>query len=142
MGYVLDVIEKAKKGWLQWRLFREIEPGHRFQTRYSNLRKHRERGEAWKYGRVLNLAGGPALIVAGFAFLPTPGPSYIIIVIGLWMLAGEFLPLARFFDRAEVRLRDLARHIKDLWTGSPTAARALIILAIAACIAASVYLLL
>jgi hypothetical protein len=142
MGYVLDVMEKAKKGWHQWRLFREIEPGHRFQTRYSNHRKRRERGEAWKYGRVLNLAGELALIAAGFAFLPTPGPSYIIIMIGLWMLAGEFLPLARFFDRAEVRLRDLARHIKDFWTGSPTAARALIILAIAACIAATVYLFL
>ena len=39
---------------------------------------------------ILNLVGGPALIAAGFAFLPTPGPSYII-VIGLWMLAGELL---------------------------------------------------
>ena len=136
----MDVMEKAKKGWHQWRLFREIEPGHRFQTRYSNHRKRRERGEASKYGRVLNLAGGPALIAAGFAFLPTPGPSYIIIMIGLWMLAGEFLPLARFFDRAEVRVRYLARHIKGFWTGSPTAARALIILAITACIAATVYL--
>ena len=62
--------------------------------------------------------------------------------IGLWMLAGEFLPLARFSDRAEVRLRELARHIKGFWIGSPTAARALIILAIAACIAASAYLFL
>ena len=46
-------------------------------------------------------------MAAGFAFVPTPGPSYIIIVIGLWMLAGEFLPLARFFDRLEVKLREL-----------------------------------
>ena len=65
----------------------------------------RERGETWKDGRILNVAGGLTLIVAGFTFLPTPGPSYIIIVIGMWMLAGEFLPLARFFDRVEVRLR-------------------------------------
>jgi hypothetical protein len=141
-GYVLDVIGKVKKGWEQWRLFREIESGHRFQTRYSSHRKRRERGEAWRYGRVLNLAGGPALIAAGFAFLPTPGPSYIIIVIGLWMLAGEVLPLARLFDRAEVRLRELARRVKAFWTGSPTAARILIILAILACIAALAYLLL
>jgi hypothetical protein len=138
----LDVMEKAKKGWKQWLLFRQFEPGHRFQTRYSNHRKRRERGEASRYGRILNLVGGPALIAAGFAFLPTPGPSYIIIVIGLWMLAGEFLPLARLFDRAEVRLRDLARQVKAIWTGSPNAARTLIVLAIAACIAALVYLLL
>jgi hypothetical protein len=138
----LDVMEKAKKGWQQWLLFRQFEPGHRFQTRYSNHRKRRERGEASRYGRILNLVGGPALIAAGFAFLPTPGPSYIIIVIGLWMLAGEFLPLARLFDRAEVRLRDLARQVKAIWTGSPNAARTLIVLAIAACIAALVYPLL
>jgi hypothetical protein len=137
----LDVMEKAKSGWEQWRLFREFEPGHRFQTRYSYHRKRRERGEASQYGRILNLVGGPALIVAGFAFLPTPGPSYIIIVIGLWMLAGEFLPLARLFDRAEVRLRELVRHTKAFWTRSPTAARVLIIMAIAACIAALAYLL-
>ena len=136
------MMAKAKKGWEQWRMFREFEPGHRFQTRYSNHRKRRERGEAWQYGRVLNLVGGPALIAAGFAFLPTPGPSYIIIVIGLWMLAGEFLPLARLFDRAEVRLRELARRVKALWIGWPIAARALIILTILACIAALAYLLL
>lgn len=123
-------------------MFREIEPGHRFQARYDNHRKRREQGEAWRYGRALNLVGGPALIAAGFAFLPTPGPSYIIIVIGLWMLAGEFLPLARLFDRTEVRLRELARRVRALWAASPNAARAPIILAIIACIAALAYLLL
>ena len=138
---VLDVMGKAREGWKQWRVFREIEPGHRFQARYDNHRKRRERGEAWRYGSIFNLVGGPTLIAAGFAFLPTPGPSYIIIVIGLWMLAGEFLPLARLFDRAEVRLRELARRVKAIWVGSPNAVRALIVLAIAACIAVLAYLL-
>jgi len=87
----VDVIEKARSGW---QLFKEIEPGHRFQTRYISHRQRRERGETWRYGRIFNLVGGLLLIIAGFAFLPTPGPSYIIIVIGLWMLAGEFLPVA------------------------------------------------
>jgi Flp pilus assembly protein TadB len=105
----MDVIEKAKKDWQHWQLFKEIKPGHRFQTRYNNHRQRRERGETSTYARIFNLAGGPALIVAGIAFLPTPGPSHIIIVIGMWMLAGEFLPLARFFDRLEVRLRRLGR---------------------------------
>jgi hypothetical protein len=103
------VLEKAIG---KWRHFREIEPGHRFQTCYNNYRRRRERGETSKYERIFNLVGGPALIVAGFAFLPTPGPSYIIIVIGMWMLAGEILPLARFFDRFEVRLRELRRGLK------------------------------
>jgi hypothetical protein len=34
-------------------------------------------------GGSFNIVGGPALIVAGLAFIPTPGPSYIIIVIGM-----------------------------------------------------------
>ena len=76
----------------KWRLFWCLDLGHRFQSRYNSHRQRRERGETWKYGRIFNLVGGLALIVAGFAFLPTPAPSYIILVIGSWMLAGEFLP--------------------------------------------------
>jgi hypothetical protein len=130
------MIEKAKKGWHRWRLFKEIEPGHRFQTRYNNHRQRRERGATWKYGRIFNLVGGLALIVAGFAFLPTPGPSYIIIVLGSWMLAGEFLPLAQLFDRTEVRLRELGR-----WISSSGVVRVLIILAILLCFVALGYVL-
>jgi Flp pilus assembly protein TadB len=135
----MDVIEKAKEGWQRWQLFKEIEPGHRFQTRYNNHRQRRERGETWKYGRIFNVAGGLALIAAGVAFVPTPGPSYIIIVIGLWMLAGEFLPLARFFDRIEMRLRELGRRIRDAWIKSSSVVRVLLILTILLCLAALGY---
>ena len=132
----MDVIDKIRKGLHRWRLFKEIEPGHRFQTRYNNYHQRRERGETSRYGRIFNLLGGPALIVAGFAFLPTPGPSYIIIVIGLWMLAGEFLPLARFFDRLDMRLRRLGRWIKGRWVGLPAIAKFLVVLI---CVAALGY---
>ena len=135
----MDVIGKVKEGRKRWQLLREIEPGHRFQTRYHSHRRRRERGETWKYGRIFNLLGGPALIVAGFAFLPTPGPSYIIIVIGLWMLAGEVLLLARLFDRSEMRLRELGRWIKDIWTNSSTMVRLSIVLAILTCVVALGY---
>src|SRR5918997_1538954 len=124
----MDVIEKAKKGWHRWQLFREIEPGHRFQTHYNDHRQRRERGETSRYGRIFNLAAGPALVVAGLAFIPTPGPSYIIIVIGMWMLAGEFLLLARFFDRLEVRLRRLGRWIKERWVGLPAPVKAIVVI--------------
>ena len=127
---------EAKKGWHRWQLFKEIEPGHRFQTRYNNHRQRRERGETPRYRRLFNLAGGSALIVAGFAFLPTPGPSYIIIVIGMWLLAGEFLPLARFFDRFDVRLRRLGRWIRGLWIGLPAMVK---ILAAMLCVGALGY---
>jgi hypothetical protein len=81
------------------------------------------------------------LIVAGFAFLPTPGPSYIIIVIGMWMLAGEFLPFARFFDQLEVRLRELGRLIKERWNVSPTSVKAVVILACAVALGYGIYYL-
>jgi Putative transmembrane protein (PGPGW) len=125
----------------KWRLFKEIEPGHRFQTRYNDHRQRRERGETPKWVRLLNLVGGPALIVAGFLFVPTPGPSYIIIVIGLWMLAGEFLPLARFFDRAEVRLRELGRWVRDRWSRLPAVVKVSIISASVAALGYGAYYL-
>jgi hypothetical protein len=119
----------------------KIEPGHRFQTRYHIHRSRRDKGEASKWVSLLNLVGGPALIVAGFLFIPTPGPSYIIIVIGLWMLAGEFLPLARFFDRAEVRLRELGKWAKGRWRRLPAVVKVLLILASVAALGYGVYFL-
>ena len=126
----------------KWRRFKEIEPGHRYQTHYHNKRERRQRGEASRYGRIFNLVSGPALIVAGFLFLPTPGPSYIIIVIGMWMLSGEFSPLARLFDRIEVRLRNLGRWIKGPWSSLSAAAKVLVILASVATLAYGAYYLL
>jgi len=72
----------------RWRFLWTLDAGHRFQTRYHTGRFHRECGEAYRYGRAINLGVGPLLVMAGFIFLPTPGPSFIIIVIGLWMVAG------------------------------------------------------
>jgi Putative transmembrane protein (PGPGW) len=130
---------KSKEGWQHWQRFKRFEPGHRFQTRYH--RRRREQGQTSKYGRIFNLVGGPVLLVAGFVFLPTPGPSYIIIVLGLWMLAGEFLVLARFFDRVEVSLRKLGRRVKAFWTGSTTVVRVSIVLATLICVVALIYAL-
>jgi hypothetical protein len=135
------MIEKAREGWQHCQRFKRFEPGHRFQTRYHRRRRRREQGQTSRYGRTFNLVGGLVLIVAGFVFLPTRGPSYIIIVLGLWMLAGEFLVLARFFDRAEVSLRKLGRRVKAFWTGSPTAVKASIGLATVVCVVALIYAL-
>jgi hypothetical protein len=113
----------------KWHLFWALDPGHRFQTRYhSHRRRRREQGETSRWVSLLNLVGGPALIVVGFAFLPTPGPSYIIIVIGMWMLAGEWLPLARIFDWLEVRLRHLGRSSKGRWRRLPAGIKGLVVL--------------
>ena len=52
------------------------------------------------------------------------------------MLAGEFLLLARFFDRLEVRLRKLGRWIKDRCNTLPTSVK---VLAALVCVAALGY---
>ena len=109
------------------------------QARYHHRR--REQGGTSKCGRTFNFVGGLALIVGGFVFLPTPGPSYIIIVLGLWMLAGESLVLTRFFDQAEVSLRKLGRRVKASWTGSSTVVKVLIVLASVICMVALIYAL-
>lgn len=131
-----------KRAIERWCLSKEIEPGHRFQARYSQHRLRRQRGETFKGGRLLNLIGGPALIAAGFAFIPTPGPSYIIIVMGMWMLAGEFQSLARFFDRLEVRLRKTAGWVKKRWNILPTLAKVWVGLACAGALGYGMYYLL
>jgi hypothetical protein len=134
-----EVLTKALE---RWRLLWSLEAGHRFQTRYHSHRQRRQQGKTPKWVRPVYLVGGPALIVAGFAFVPTPGPSYIIIVIGMWMLAGELLFLARFFDRVEVGLRKLGGWIKSRWNRWPTAVKVLVVSICAAAFVYGVYSLL
>ena len=71
--------------------------------------------------------------------MPTPGPSYIIIAIGLWLLAGEFLLLARLFDRVGARLGRLGRWIKGVCRGTPAAVKVLVVLTFAATLAHGAY---
>ncbi len=134
-------IEKAKDGWRHWRTFREIDAGHRYQARYHLHQRRTRKGLVWRYWRLFSLTCGPLLIIAGFIFIPTPGPSYIIIAVGLWLLAGEFLPLARLFDRVGVRLGRIGRAVKGVWRSSPATVKILVVLAFASLLADGVYTL-
>jgi hypothetical protein len=101
--------------------------------------RRRRKGLVSVYRRPFSLVFGPILIIAGFVFIPTPGPSYIIIAIGLWLLAGEFLLLARLFDRVGARLGRLGRWIKGVWRGTPAAVKVLVVLTFAATLAYGAY---
>jgi len=72
-------------------------------------------------------------------FIPTPGPSYIIIAIGLWLLAGEFLILARVFDKVGAQLGRFWQGIKGLWRGSHVVVRVMIACALAILLVRVVY---
>ena len=129
--YIKRAIEKTREGWRHWRTFRRIDAGHRYQARYHLHQRRTRKGLVSRYWRPMSLLCGPILIIAGFIFIPTPGPSYIIIAIGLWLLAGEFLLLARVFDKVGVRLGKFGRWIKGLWQSVPAAVKAIIIFTLA-----------
>ena len=137
--YIKRAIVKMREGWRHWRTFREIDAGHRYQARYHLHQRRTRRGLVSRYWRPMSLLCGPILIIAGFVFLPTPGPSYIIIAIGLWLLAGEFLLLARAFDRVGVRLGRFWAWIGGLWRSSHVAVKAMIVLALAALLIYAIY---
>ena len=139
--HIKRAIQRAKDGWRHWRTFREIDAGHRYQARYHFHQRRTRQGLVWRYWRLFSLTCGPILIIAGFIFIPTPGPSYIIIAIGLWLLAGEFLPFARLFDRVGVRLGRMGRAIKGVWRSSPATVKVLVVLAFASLLADGAYTL-
>lgn len=116
-----------------WRVFQRGRPGRRFQARYYLHRRRRFRGEAPAYGWFYNVAGGLTLVATGL-FL-----SWIVFGLGLWLLAGESLSLARLCDRAEVWMRDLARRLKRLWLHSTAVEKALLLAAVLAAVVALVY---
>lgn len=141
LEHIKRALERAKDGWRHWRTFREIDAGHRYRSRYHFHQRRTRKGEVWKYWSLFSLTCGPVLIIAGFVFLPTPGPSYIIIALGLWLLAGEFLPLARLFDRIGVRLGRIGRGIKGAWRSSTAAVKVLVVLAFASALVGGAYAL-
>jgi hypothetical protein len=139
LGYIKRAIQKTKEGWRHWRTFREIDAGHRYQARYHLHQRRTRKGLVSRYWRPMSLLCGPVLIAAGFVFIPTPGPSYIIIAIGLWLLAGEFLLLARVFDKVGVRLGRLWAPIGNLWRSSHVTVKVMIVLALATLLVYAIY---
>ena len=78
-------------------------------------------------------------MVVGIVAVPGPGPGWLIILLGLGMIAGESLSFARLIDRGEVRLRQMARWIVGVWVTSHTLVKVSIALTVLACTAALGY---
>jgi hypothetical protein len=107
-----------------WRRFQASKPGHRFRDRYRRLRGS-GRGK-FTLRKVLVIVGGIVVAVASLLLAPLPGPGWGTFLVGLVILAGELLILARFLDRAEIKLRRPARRTKVVWASLPAAIRLLI----------------
>jgi uncharacterized protein (TIGR02611 family) len=88
-------------------------------------RRHQERSPLY---RVLYAVAGVAVTAAGVAMLALPGPAFVVIPIGLGMLAMEFtwaeVALGKALARAE-RAQASARRTTPLQRGLVAAAVAL-----------------
>ena len=114
-----------------WRRFEASKTGHRFRDRY---RRHRRRGQSRSALRkVLVIVGGIVVAVASLLLAPLPGPGWGTFLVGLVIIAGELLILARFLDWAEMKLRGPVRRAKVVWASLPAAVRLLIGIVVPVC---------
>ncbi len=119
-----------------WRRFGASDPGHRFQERY---RRQQESEGGWRDPkRLFFVVGGLAIAVASLVFGVLPGPGTLTFFVGLAMISGEFRPVARLLDWAEVRARKLGRWVGGVWRLS-AAGKVLVISAAAIGVAAVLY---
>ena len=114
-----------------WRRFEASKTGHRFRDRY---RRHRRSGQGRSALRkVFVIVGGIVVAVTSLLLAPLPGPGWGTVLVGLVIIAGELLILARFLDRAEMKLRGPARRAKVVWASLPAAIRLLIGIVVSVC---------
>lgn len=129
------MIQRTKENW---RRFRESKPGRRFQDHHYRHQHQGGKGRS-SFQVVFNVVGGVMVVGGGLIAVPGPGPGWLIILLGLLMIAGESLSFARFADWAEIKLRRLARGVAGVWAASPASVKVLMILALTFCATASGY---
>ncbi len=132
-------MESALENSIQeWRRFlKQGVTGHRFRDRYH--RRQQAAHERSTPRRACYVVFGIALAIGSLLLAPLPGPGWGTFFVGLGMVAGEVLQVARLLDRAEVVLKEALRGAKGVWGKSAPAVRVLIALTITLCVVASVY---
>ena len=128
---IWNLVGKAKRSLV---LLKSSKPGDRFQVRYYRRRQ----SGAGRLSVIFNIVVGSLLVIVSTFFGWAPGPGLLTFLVGLAMVGGEFLPVARFLDWAEVWLRRPERFVAGLWRAS-VAGKALIIVTILVCVAAPGY---
>src|SRR4028118_567536 len=117
-----------------WRRFKASKSGFRF--RYFYRRRKRSSRSGFDFRKVLYIVGGLVIAITSLVLAPLPGPGWGTFFVGLMILAGELLIVARFLDRAEVIIRGPARRARAVWASVPAAARILIGIIVPVCGAA------
>ncbi|MBX3148046.1 MAG: hypothetical protein KF785_14875 [Gemmatimonadales bacterium] len=103
----------------EWRLLRDAEPGRRFRDRYRRTRK----GGSSFGARVARMVAGLAITAAGAFMVPAPGPGWLVVALGLGLIASDIRPLATFLDRAELRVRDIGEGLSVWWSARSRSVR-------------------
>ena len=65
--------------------------------------------------RIFRIVSGFTLLAAGLVMLVTPGPGWVVILLGLGLLAAEFVWARRLMDR----IKREGNRIKDTVLGKP-----------------------
>ena len=129
------LLENSVQEWR--RFFKHSTTGRRFRDRY-----HRRQQAGRNHStprRACYVAFGVAIAIGSLVLAPFPGPGWGTFFLGLGMIAGEVLQVARLLDRAEVILKEALRGAKGAWGKSAPAVRVLIAVMISLCVVASVY---
>ena len=117
-----------------WRLFKASKPGFRFRDRYR--RRQRSGPGGFDFRKAFYIVVGLAVAFVSLLLAPLPGPGWGTFFVGLMILAGELLIVARLLDRVDVLLRGPARWVKSAWARLPGMVRTLIGVAAPICGAA------
>jgi hypothetical protein len=104
-----------------WRMFKASKSGFRFRDR--RRRRQRIGQSGFGFRKALFVAGGLAIAIVSLLLAPLPGPGWGTFFVGLIILAGELLIVARFLDRADTIFRGPARRARGVWTSVPAVVR-------------------
>jgi uncharacterized protein (TIGR02611 family) len=118
-----------------WREFRESKPGRRFEQRYRRRRQGEQGHIVW---RIFLITLGAVIALGSLVLAPLPGPGWITVLIGLMILGGEFLLVARFLDWLEIQLRKLWRLVQKVWRAS-FLGKVAVVVVVGSCVAAIIY---
>ena len=130
-----SALQNSKEEWR--RFLGQSAPGRRFRNRYR--RRQQAGRDRSTLGKACYVAFGIAIAIGSLVLAPFPGPGWITFFVGLGMIAGEVLHVARFLDRAEVRLRGALRLAKGMWDKLAFRGRVLVTLMISLGVVASAY---
>ena len=87
------------------RALRDDEPGARFENGYERIHLRN------KVLRMVVLALGVVLMASAAVTFVLPGPNFVLVLVGLALIAGQSRTIARLIDRAEVAGRRWHEHV-------------------------------